>query len=115
VAGDATNLESIHGAKTGSNPVNPVHEWLLAGVGGGAKTTGLGDAGERRSVASLASPGCSGVLDGVTLSEVTFREHDLDLAHTNLRVVPNWYWPPGGSSFNLHGDDMDGRFTGRRL
>ena len=80
-----------------------------------------GLAGERRQRAwgmqasAAASPGCSGVLDGVTLSEVTFREYDLDLAHTNLRVVPNWYWPPGGSSFNLHGDDMDGRFTGRRL
>lgn len=67
------------------------------------------------SAASVASPRCSGVLEGVTLSEVTFRAYDVDLAHINLRVVPDWYWPPGGSSFDLHGDDMDRPSTGRRL
>lgn len=54
---------------------------------------------------------CSGVSDGFTFSEITFREYDYDVPNTNLRVVPEWYWPPGTSPFDFFGYYADGRFT----
>ena len=54
---------------------------------------------------------CSGVSDGFTFSEVTFREYDVDVPNTNLRVVPDWSWPPDIAPFNFFGYYEGGRFT----
>ena len=54
---------------------------------------------------------CSGVSEGFAFSEVTFEEYDVDLPNTNLRVVPDWSWPPDTSPFHFYGYYADGRFT----